>query len=132
MTGLNRYNAATGSYIYMPEPERDAGARRAPAREQPPAREPEGAAPGRESGAIPVYSQRAAARERPAPARLPGPGESPLAGLDKLLGGFSGKMNRRLASLETEDLLLCAVIYLMYRESGDGQLLLVLAAMLLL
>ena len=41
-------------------------------------------------------------------------------------------MNRRLASLETEDLLLCAVIYLMYRESGDGQLLLVLAAMLLL
>lgn len=35
-----------------------------------------------------------------------------------------------MGSLETEDLLLLAVIYLMYRESGDNQLLIVLAALL--
>ena len=34
--------------------------------------------------------------------------------------------------LETEDLLLMLILYLMYRESGDKELLIVLGAMLLL
>ena len=34
--------------------------------------------------------------------------------------------------LETEDLLLLLILYLLYRESGDTQMLLVMGAMLLL
>lgn len=51
--------------------------------------------------------------------------------LGKLLGNFGGALSGRLSRLETEDLLLLAVVYLMYRESGDKQLLIVLAALLL-
>lgn len=38
---------------------------------------------------------------------------------------------RELRSLETEDILLLAVLYLMYRESGDTELLIVMGAMFL-
>jgi len=36
---------------------------------------------------------------------------------------------RFLAELETEDLLLLLILYLLYRESGDSELLMILAAM---
>lgn len=39
---------------------------------------------------------------------------------------------RSLASLETEDLLLILILYLMYRESGDKELLIIMGAMYLL
>ena len=64
----------------------------------------------------------------------PPPQPAQPGGLDafaRLLSGFGGGLSRRLGSLETEDLLLLAVVYLMYRESGDRQLLIVLAALLL-
>ena len=49
-----------------------------------------------------------------------------LQGVTNALGGiFHG-------GLETEDLLLMLILYLMYRESGDKELLIVLGAMLLL
>ena len=37
-----------------------------------------------------------------------------------------------LGKLETEDLLLILILYLMYRESGDRQLLIIMGAMYLL
>lgn len=37
-----------------------------------------------------------------------------------------------LAELETEDLLLLLILYLMYRESGDQELLIIMGAMFLL
>ena len=106
----NRYNAATGEYLRVPEPQD---------------------LPGRGREAVKAPSPPPSpAGHGPAPARRPGPSESPFAGLEKALGGFGGQINRRLAGLETEDLLLLAVVYLMYRESGDRQLLIVLAALL--
>ena len=47
-------------------------------------------------------------------------------GLQQLLQKFS------LADLESEDLLLILVLYLMYRESGDKELLFILGGMLFL
>ena len=48
--------------------------------------------------------------------------------LERLLSGFGGALSGRLGSLNTEDLLLLAIVYL---ENGDKQLLVVLAALLL-
>ena len=45
--------------------------------------------------------------------------------IESLLGRVTGE-------LETEDLLLLLILYLLYRESGDTQMLLVMGAMLLL
>ena len=39
---------------------------------------------------------------------------------------------KKLGELETEDLLLILILYLMYRESGDRQLLIIMGAMYLL
>ena len=64
----------------------------------------------------------------PAPGSIRPPG--PLAGL----GGELGRLLGRLSSmkLETDDLLLLLVLYLMYRESHDEELLFIMAAMFLL
>ena len=58
--------------------------------------------------------------------RPPGPPEG--------LSGELGRLLRRLspARLDTEDLLLMAVLYLLYRECGDRQFLLAIAAYLFL
>lgn len=67
---------------------------------------------------------------RARPRRLPGnnkpPPGLPGGGLQQLLQKFS------LADLESEDLLLILVLYLMYRESGDKELLFILGGMLFL
>ena len=39
--------------------------------------------------------------------------------LERLLSGFGGALSGRLGSLNTEVLLLLAIVYLMYRENGD-------------
>ncbi len=52
---------------------------------------------------------------------------SPGLGLSGELGKLFGKLGS--LSLETEDLLLMAVLYLMYRESGDKELLIMIAAL---
>ena len=54
----------------------------------------------------------------------PGPGP----GLSGELGKLFGKLGS--LSLETEDLLLMAVLYLMYRESGDRELLIMMGSLL--
>lgn len=48
--------------------------------------------------------------------------------LGKLLPGGAGKMD----ALETEDIILLLILYLMYRESGDSELLMMMGAMFLL
>lgn len=67
-------------------------------------------------------------KNRPSQSRQPvGRGSDSLEGLLSNLGsGLYG----RLGNLDTEDLLLLAVVYLMYRSSGDKQLLIMLAALL--
>lgn len=54
----------------------------------------------------------------------------PETGLSGELAKLMGKLGS--LSLETEDLLLIAVLYLMYRESGDRELLIMIGALLLL
>ena len=61
---------------------------------------------------------------RPRPSKPP-PGTTG-GGLQQLLQKFS------LADLESEDLLLILVLYLLYRESGDKELLFILGGMLFL
>ena len=51
-----------------------------------------------------------------------------LSQLGRLLPVGGGKM----AALETEDIILLLVLYLMYRESGDSELLMMMGAMFLL
>lgn len=108
----NRYDGNTGRYVRMPEPERpEPSALRRP----PPAQRP------REE---PRRNEAGPRRRAPEPAREPG-GLLPRGITDALSGLLRG-------GLETEDLLLMLILYLMYRESGDKELLIVLGAMLLL
>lgn len=62
----------------------------------------------------------------PAPAKAAPPQRSkprqPLAGI----------LPESLAELETEDIILLLILYLMYRESGDSELLIIMGAMFLL
>lgn len=106
MTLYNRYNARTGSYLSVPEP----GDAPRTERRSPPAPEP---------------------RPRPPAAEPPPARRQAQPSLSALLGALGGRLNGRLGGLDTEDMLLLAVVYLMYRESGDRQLLIVLAALLL-
>ncbi len=63
--------------------------------------------------------------ERRPPSPRPPPGPIPGLDLRRLLPGAAGE-------LETEDLLLLLILYLMYRESGDQELLIIMGAMFLL
>ena len=112
----NRYDGNTGRYVRMPEPERpEPSALRRPPPAQRPREEP------RRNEAGPPPARRDGPYE---PAREPG-GLLPRGITDALSGLLRG-------GLETEDLLLMLILYLMYRESGDKELLIVLGAMLLL
>ena len=66
----------------------------------------------------------------PGKGKKPSPPPGPASGLGGELGKLFGKLGS--LSLETEDLLLIAVLYLMYRESGDKELLIMIGALLFL
>ena len=76
----------------------------------------------------------AAPRQAPRPVPGPPPGSirppGPLSGLSGELGRLLGRLSPM--KLETDDLLLMMVLYLMYRESHDEELLFIMAAMFLL
>ncbi|NCB74710.1 MAG: hypothetical protein EOM51_08210 [Clostridia bacterium] len=56
-----------------------------------------------------------------------------LGGLGSGTGGIGGLLSRfSLANLELEDIMLVAFLYLLYRESGDIEFLLIAGAMLFL
>lgn len=61
-------------------------------------------------------------QHRPPPAPMPPLGKLPIL----------GDLPKKLGELENEDLLLILILYLMYRESGDRQLLIIMGAMYLL
>ena len=62
----------------------------------------------------------------------PAPRPQPKAG--GLLSGLDGlkKLIPSKEALETEDIILLLILYLMYRESGDSELLMIMGAMFLL
>ena len=62
---------------------------------------------------------------RPGPAGAENPADPIRQAVESLLGRITGE-------LETEDLILLAILYLLYRESGDTEMLFILGAMLLL
>ena len=72
-------------------------------------------------------------RQRPAPAAMPQDVRPPRR--EDKLSGAVGALMRRLeavsANMETDDLIMALILYLMYRESGDKDLLIMLGAMLL-
>lgn len=70
--------------------------------------------------------KQTSAAPRP-PQRRPSQSAAPLARLPIL-----GDLPQKLGELETEDLLLILILYLMYRESGDKELLIIMGAMYLL
>lgn len=45
--------------------------------------------------------------------------------------GLGALLQNSLGTLETEDLMLLLILYLMYRESGDSELLIIMGAMFL-
>ena len=70
-------------------------------------------------------------RPRPAPPLFSPPTGRPgglLSGLEGLKKLIPGKADE----LETEDIILLLILYLMYRESGDSELLMIMGAMFLL
>ena len=62
------------------------------------------------------------------------PPSAPPHGLpgDVLRAPFEALLQRVTAELETEDLILLLIVYLLYRESGEEELLVILGALLLL
>ncbi len=71
--------------------------------------------------------ERRSETQHPQPKRRPMSAPAQSAKLPIL-----GDLPQKLGELETEDLLLILILYLMYRESGDKELLLIMGAMYLL
>ena len=67
----------------------------------------------------------------PPPGPIPPPPPSP-PGAAAPLAGLLGRLPGRLTALETEDLILLLILFLLYRESGDTEWLVALAAMVFL
>ena len=156
----NRYRGNTGRVIRVPDPEDFPPPsplwQPEPEPETPPPRQPEAEhrenrdagdqKPHREERrqvpkAAPAQpAPREQRREPPAP--RPRPEHRPpdreeekgppglLAGWGESIGGLLGKL--KLQELESEDLLLLLILYFLYRESGDKELLLIMGAMYLL
>lgn len=84
----------------------------------------------RGNGSRPERMEDHPSAKSPTPCRPPFP--PPSANPPKRSGLIPEKLTKSLASLETEDLLLILILYLMYRESGDKELLIIMGAMYLL
>ena len=117
----NRYFGNSGRVQRMPEPPQR--------RVQPPAHPPsENSPPPKAPPPQPI-------RHKPSPCPLQSaqkqPGGAPFGGRP---GGLLGSLTSRLdlSRLETEDLILLLILYLLYRESGDEELLIMMGAMFLL
>ena len=137
----NRYDGNTGRFVRMPEPdmpERSALRRPPPPqprREEPAAHHEE--PPRHREDEHRRHEERSPRRNEsgPPPARRDGPyaQRRSFGDLGGLLSGVTDAIGGLFrGGLETEDLLLMLILYLMYRESGDKELLIVLGAMLLL
>lgn len=122
----NHYQGNTGRVRRVndgeaPAPRSDPPAERSPSRSQSAPRQNGQSAQNR--GAAPP---RPISAPGPVSKRPPGP-----------LTGLSGELGRLLSrlspmNLETEDLILAMILYLMYRDSRDEELLYIMAAMFLM
>lgn len=65
------------------------------------------------------------------PPRKPVPAKKPFS-MPKPVSPLQNLIPKTIGELETEDLLLILILYLMYRESGDKELLIIMGAMYLL
>ena len=101
---INRYQGNSGRVERFPESGED---RRAPPREHIRGRPP------------------------PPPVR-PKPPEPVPGGLLNGLGDIGRLLPDKIGELETDDIILLLILYLMYRESGDSELLIIMGAMFLL
>jgi len=77
--------------------------------------------------------------ERRVPVQASRPAVQPTAPRQKAPQGVLGGLEdlgrllpARIGELETEDIILLLILYLMYRESGDSELLMIMGAMFLL
>jgi hypothetical protein len=83
-------------------------------------------------------SQRGSTQQPPQRGSMPpqdhGPHPmSPLnAAKSSIFNMLDGILPNKLQGLETEDLMLLLILYLMYRESGDKEMLIIMGAMFLL
>ena len=84
----------------------------------------------RGNGSRPERMEDHPSAKSPTPCTPPFP--PPSAKPPKRSGLIPEKLTKSLASWETEDLLLILILYLMYRESGDKELLIIMGAMYLL
>ena len=66
-------------------------------------------------------------RREERPPDAPKPRQLPLLG-----GSLADLLPKSFGELETEDIILLLILYLMYRESGDSELLIIMGAMFLL
>ena len=101
---INRYQGNSGRVERFPESGEE---RRAPPREQIPRRQP------------------------PPPVRSKPPEPAP-GGLLNGIGDIGRLLPDKIGELETDDIILLLILYLMYRESGDSELLIIMGAMFLL
>ena len=128
----NRYQGNTGRVVRVDDRGAPVG---------PPGRAPERTAapgPGQKQGPghNPAPGQRGA-QGRPShpPQTRPaaqGPGRGPTPGLMEQLSHLGQLIPNNLSQLETEDIILLLILYLMYRESGDSELLMIMGGMFLL
>lgn len=70
-------------------------------------------------------------RGTPPATKAPARGKEPK-GILGSLEGLGKMLPERIGELETEDIILLLILYLMYRESGDSELLIIMGAMFLL
>ena len=84
----------------------------------------------RGNGSRPERMEDHPSAKSPTPCRPPFP--PPSAKPPKRSALIPETLTKSLASSETEDLLLILILYLMYRESGDKELLIIMGAMYLL
>lgn len=115
MAAYNRYKGNSGRVQRVEE-----GQHRQQDRQQKPQQ-------GRQRVLLPLVDEEK--RSEP-PRRAETRPPSPLSGLSGEVGKMLGKLSS--LSLETEDLLLIMILYLMYRESGDTELLIMIGALLFL
>lgn len=109
---MYRYQGNTGRYVWVPD---GPGPGQSPQRQEPPPRT-------RQAG-------RGANRPRQEPP-APEPAASPLRDLG---GSLSGLLSNVFPDgFEMEDALLLLVLFLMYKETGDKEYLIVMGAMFLL
>ncbi len=122
----NRYFGKSGRVQRMPEP---------PQRRPQPDRRPRSEKSAAPKSAAPMSAPQPSRQPQRQGAYRPAAQKQPGGALfGGKPGGLLGSLTSRLdlSRLETEDLILLLILYLLYRESGDEELLIMMGAMFLL